>query len=241
MKNKLYKLNTLQLKTIATFLMLIDHIAYTLIPQSETIYWIMRIVGRIAAPLFWFCFVEGYRYTRDRVKYIARLAVASAVMMLGNSTIHTIVGHSFDVGLMQPNMFMTMLLMAIIIEFVESAIQLLKDRNQFEGLICALISISLGIAVGLYAEYGWIALFSISILYFIKNKPLRYIAFACINLILCIWQSSFVQVFMIASIPLMLLYNNEKPKRSAKWFFYVFYPTHLWALMIMATFIGHNS
>ena len=57
------KFNTFHLKLIAMIFMIIDHIAYFLMPANSMLWLIMRCIGRLAAPMFWFCFVEGYKHT----------------------------------------------------------------------------------------------------------------------------------------------------------------------------------
>ena len=57
------------LKIIAAVTMLIDHAGLILFPEQH---W-MRIVGRIAFPLFAYCIAEGYRYTRHRLRYFLQI------------------------------------------------------------------------------------------------------------------------------------------------------------------------
>lgn len=57
------------IKIIAALTMLIDHAGLILFPGQ---YW-MRIVGRIAFPLFAYCIAEGYRYTRHRLRYFLQI------------------------------------------------------------------------------------------------------------------------------------------------------------------------
>lgn len=45
------------------------------------------------------------------------------------------------------------------------------------------------------------------------------------------------QWLMILALPFILLYNGLKGKNS-KWFFYIFYPSHVYALLILSRFIG---
>lgn len=64
------------LKIVALILMLGDHVG-EFIPGAP---FILRIAGRISAPLFVFCAREGFRHTRDRKIYLARLYRFSLLM-----------------------------------------------------------------------------------------------------------------------------------------------------------------
>ena len=131
----MFKLDTFGLKVIATILMIVDHIAYIMIPTSEPIYWIMRMIGRISAPLFWFCFAEGYKHTSNRGKYAARLAVFALIMIVGNSILQIVADPALSIDLFTPNMFLTMFFMVIIIECIERSISFLKHEQTFVGSI----------------------------------------------------------------------------------------------------------
>lgn len=64
-----------QLKWIAIWTMVIDHIGYMFVPQSRmpVLYYIMRGIGRLSFPLICFLLVEGIHYTHSRGRYLARL------------------------------------------------------------------------------------------------------------------------------------------------------------------------
>jgi hypothetical protein len=65
------------LKIIACLTMLIDHIAAVFLPREQTL--LLRIVGRIAFPIFCFLLAEGVHYTRNPLKYGLRLLVGVAL------------------------------------------------------------------------------------------------------------------------------------------------------------------
>jgi uncharacterized membrane protein YeaQ/YmgE (transglycosylase-associated protein family) len=94
------------LKLIAIFTMLIDHTAATILEkilmanglsalyQADAqammqfyadngvlygIYTVMRLIGRIAFPIFCFLLVEGFLHTRNATKYAVRLALFAAI------------------------------------------------------------------------------------------------------------------------------------------------------------------
>lgn len=58
------------LKIIACLTMLIDHVGYTFFPQAL---W-LRMIGRLAFPLFAWYVAAGFRRTHSRWRYMARLA-----------------------------------------------------------------------------------------------------------------------------------------------------------------------
>lgn len=67
------------IKLIALVCMVFDHIHYFfgftgLIPEA------FSMIGRIAAPLFMFCLVEGFTHTHDRARFFLRIYAIAAVM-----------------------------------------------------------------------------------------------------------------------------------------------------------------
>lgn len=69
------------LKWIAAAAMTLDHIGACCgaIPFVAPWVTLLRTVGRIAAPLFLFCFIESLRHTRSRPKLLLRLYLANLV------------------------------------------------------------------------------------------------------------------------------------------------------------------
>ena len=59
--------------------MVLDHIHY-FFEFTGKIPIVFSWVGRLAAPLFLFCFVEGFIHTHDRKKYFLRIYLISVVM-----------------------------------------------------------------------------------------------------------------------------------------------------------------
>lgn len=69
-------MTTTTLKLIALALMVIDHI-YEFVPGTPLIF---TILGRLSAPIFFFCAVWGFHYTRNRRVYLTRMYLCSALM-----------------------------------------------------------------------------------------------------------------------------------------------------------------
>ena len=72
-------LDSTQLKMIALVLMVLDHIHYFF----EFTGWVptlFSMLGRLSAPLFLFCTVEGFAHTHDRKRYFIRIWAIGAAM-----------------------------------------------------------------------------------------------------------------------------------------------------------------
>ena len=71
-----------QLKTIALVLMVLDHIHY-FFEFTGCIPTVFSMLGRLSAPLFLFCTVEGFAHTHDRKRYVLRIwAIGTAMAEL---------------------------------------------------------------------------------------------------------------------------------------------------------------
>ena len=66
------------LKIIAMFTMFIDHIGVVLFPDIT----ILRIIGRMAFPIYAFLIGEGCRYTKNKWKYLRNILVTAIVFQI---------------------------------------------------------------------------------------------------------------------------------------------------------------
>lgn len=114
------QLNAFQIKLIALITMTLDHIgAYQTFTVNRMVNDGLRIVGRIAAPLFLFMVVEGLRHTRSKPKYVLRLYTAGVIIEVINRIIERLNGGvQFDNTL--PMFFYTALFVLCIEYIVEN-------------------------------------------------------------------------------------------------------------------------
>lgn len=70
-----------QIKTIALIAMTLDHLICVIFPNYPAGWRIvgLHMIGRIAAPVFWFFVAEGYYHTRNFRKYAAKLFVFAII------------------------------------------------------------------------------------------------------------------------------------------------------------------
>ena len=79
MRNVTSGLTSTAIKTIALLLMVIDHVYYFFNFTGVVPTW-YNMLGRLSAPLFLFCTVEGFAHTHNRRRYFLRLWTIAAGM-----------------------------------------------------------------------------------------------------------------------------------------------------------------
>ena len=96
-------MSTNSLKIFALICMVIDHTG-EFFPQSPV--W-FRWIGRVSAPLFFYCSVWGFYYTGNRKKYLIRLYLLGILMSIGNIAVFLWCGKE---RLISNNIFTTLFL-----------------------------------------------------------------------------------------------------------------------------------
>ncbi len=248
-------MSTFALKMLAVIFMFIDHIGLYF-PGAPI--W-FRWIGRISYPLFLFCMVWGYHYTRNRKVYLIRMYLMSLFMTgFALAVDHFFPTDGFGYGF--HNIFASMFLVGVIISIIEL---FLKDKKKvllsLGGLFALQIlyymapnfvpalryvsgDVRTGIIPNLYLnEYGMEFIVLGVLMYFLREKKDWL---AVVYLLFCIGQFSFemmveppsIQWMMALALPFMLSYNNKKGP-GLKYFFYVFYPAHTFLLFYLANFV----
>lgn len=122
-------MSTTALKIIALIFMFMDHIG-EFIPNMPI--W-LHYIGRLSAPLFFFCMVWGLHYTHNRNVYILRIYICSLIMGILNIIVPKIFGDSL---IITNNIFSTMLVASIMISAIEYGI---KNPSKKKKIILMLI------------------------------------------------------------------------------------------------------
>lgn len=92
------------LKIIAIIAMTLDHIAYY-IPEVFPIQ--LRWIGRLAGPIYVFCFTESIRYTSNRKKLLLRIYIASIITSIINLIlIYCVKNDRYLIGNVFPTFFL---------------------------------------------------------------------------------------------------------------------------------------
>jgi hypothetical protein len=223
-------LNGNQLKILALIAMTIDHIGCYLYPTHE---W-MRIVGRLAFPIFAYMIAEGARYTKNRKKYLG--------MMFGLGVICQIV-YYFAMGSLFQCILITFTFSIVLIYALDYAIQ----RKNAEGwILLGLLFIAVFFLVYVLpkllshtdynVDYGiWGVLFPVFVYLGGKNKWAR-LALAAIPLVFLALSYPKQEYALFALVPLAL-YNGTRGKWKMKYLFYIYYPLHLVVIYAVGLFM----
>lgn len=208
-------LNGFALKWIAMLTMAIDHTGMVLFPQ----YPVMRIIGRLAFPIYCFLLVEGACHTRSRVNYALRLFLFALASELPFNLVHG--GNLWYDG--AQNVMFTLLLGLLAVWCLDVP----RGRWRIAGGIGALLCLLL--AEVLRTDYGGGGVVFILVFYVFYGKRLWYsVMFALADF----YIYGGVQKFAVASLAPILLYNGKRGP-SMKYLFYVFYPAHLFVLYLI--------
>jgi len=238
------------LKLIACLTMLIDHIgaaivygmylaAYTAGDYAVSnalvpVYRAMRIIGRIAFPIYCFLLVEGAHHTRDPRKYALRLAIGLVL-----SEIPFDLAFTGALDWESSSVMVTLLL----------GYGMILSMNRLEGFgkLLAVVPFFL-LAEWLRTDYAGNGIAIIAMLALTKGRPNEtWLRAACMAVLL--WFGATItiggvtvpiEIFGLAALVPISLYQGKKRtySRWAQWAFYLFYPVHLTALWLLRTAMG---
>lgn len=223
------------LKIIALVFMFVDHSGKMLFPGVQE----MRALGRIAYPLYCWCLVVGFHYTRSVPKYILRLL---AIGLISQPLYMLALNHTWH----EFNIFLTLMIGL-------AAIWSIREKwfgSQIWGPVAALL-----LAVMLKCDYGWRGVLLIILLYAARESNG---GIAAVMIAFCLyWGSNSgvvneffglslktvspfadllgpwlrLQALAILALPLMLI--PWPSMRMPKWLGYALYPLHLVVLIVL--------
>lgn len=227
------------LKGIAMATMLIDHLAYLIVPDRGLLYAVMHFIGSCTAPILFYFVAEGYHHTRNANKYIVRLILFAAVSYLPFI-------FYFDAQLPSKTTFLNLnVIYTILLGFLA-----LRVKNELRSPVLKVVLLAVIIVLGAFGDWSYIGI--LMILAFdhfygdFKSQKFAYLLILLCDLIPMVlnplWnlyygnppEFSFYWITAARAggfIPIFLLqhYNGQigRGGKLAKWSFYLFYPLHL--------------
>lgn len=212
------------LKGIACFTMLLDHIGATMVQGYA-----LRIIGRIAFPIFCFLMAEGTFYTKNPRKYGLRLMIGALLSEI-----------PFDLAFRgrltweYQNVMLTLFLGFLTVEIIQ--------RTEFD--IVKLLAVSGGFALAEWAntDYGGFGVLLVVLFSQTRGK----LWFQTIMVAMFSWMINSlkipvlgilvpIEMFAIFAMIPIALYSGRKvtSNRAVQWGFYLFYPVHLIILVLV--------
>lgn len=233
------------LKWIAIITMLIDHIGATLVwgivsgcetgseayQRWHITYVVMRVIGRLAFPIFCYLLVEGIRHTSNTFRYGFRLLLFAFLSELPFD-------YAFNGGwFMQnsQNVFFTLFFGFAAVECMRwiraAAGQMMSFAGQLLSWLPTLICMLF--ANLLKTDYSALGVLTVVLLYQLSEtfpQKRKGIGFAVAMIPLAVGNIFEIPVFLDAF--LIQSYDGTRG-RQMKYFFYLFYPAHLLLLAVL--------
>ena len=207
------------LKVIAIISMVVDHCAYYLMENNTLLYEVMRCFGRITFPVFAFLIAEGFRYTRNRMKYFLQL--------LGFGVVSEVPWYLLNGADGTHNVMFTLALGVVALVAFE---KLKKDGT----LCCCDILLIALIATWSGVDYEWRGVLVIVIFYLLETNRAS-LPFGRMAQLLCAFplMMHYGAWGALLACLILSLYNGTRGFINgfiAKYGVYVFYPLHLLGL-----------
>lgn len=223
------------------------------------LYYIGRFLGRPAFIIFSFCVTEALFRTRNKGKYLIRIGILALISeipfdlftkpyfsrMVFSSSFHEAYkasGYSFEMIRAQLEGCLTTqnILFMYVVAFASIwAIEYLKDKYfgklNYAYYFCSVLimAASTVLVIFLRPDYGVTGLYCVYVLYLTRgNRKYTVIGMIAWSIFAAFEKLDIEWFGLIALIPILGMYKGEKGKMP-KWFFYVFFPTHILILAIV--------
>ena len=220
---KQFRLSQEGLKLIACVSMLIDHIGVAFVHRAA-----LRIIGRLAMPIYCFLLAEGIRHTKHPVKYGIRLFIG---MLLAELPFDYLLSGGIDLHSQS-------VMLTLFLAYCMGRCMLRFRSYAAKVLICIPFTLA---AELLMADYGGHGIMFVALFLFTQELPGKHIARTAGLALLCLSMNSAavygipLQLFAVAAMVPIALYSGRKvcSSTAVQTAFYLFYPGHLAVLWLI--------
>jgi hypothetical protein len=232
------------LKFIAAAAMICEHVGMMLLPQLE----FLRIIGRLAFPIFAFMISEGAKHTKNRLRYLLTLAGFALIIQ----AVYFIYSNSLEMSIFVTFTLSVCMIYALDL-FKSALIGTRLHKKIFTGLLF-LLSVTIVSAIDKHVDldYGFAGcMLPVFASLFVQPRkqqsplfeqldciPFRLCAMAAGLLLLGMASVNKTQYYAFLSLPLLFLDSGKRGGLKTKYFFYIFYPAHLLILYGVYQIIG---
>lgn len=221
------------LKILACLAMLLDHIGAVFVRGYA-----LRIIGRIAFPIYCFLLVEGVLHTKNPRRYGLRLGIGLLLSEI-----------PFDLLFFGA---LTLKYQSVMVTLVVGFLMLLlMQRIPYQWLKYGLVLPFAYAAEWLHCDYGGWGIAMIAMFALTRDLPFAWLPQLSAMAIICYCMDSLIIPIGPARIPIEMfallamlpisLYRGRKhtDRRWVQWCFYLFYPVHLTVLYLIQILITH--
>ena len=209
------------LKLVACAAMLIDHIGAYLLPQHI----LLRVIGRLAFPIYCFLLAEGICRSKNAGKYLLRMLLCLILSELPFDLCH------FGRFSWQQQSVMVTLTLGLLMGLV---------MEKFPLPLKPLAVIPFALAAQLLkSDYGAMGVVIIALFLLTRQLPKAILLQSLsLFLIFLVFRAVPLQFFALAAMLPIALYSGRKTASSpaVRWSFYLFYPAHLLILWLIREF-----
>ena len=229
--------------------MTVDHIAWAMFDgyPSALLPLVMHIIGRLTCPIMCYFIAEGYHYTRNINKYTFRLFAFAfvshfAYIFASNDFVDfkSFIPFYYGNFLNQTSVMWSLAWGLVMLRIADSK----RIKSIYKVLLVILICI-----ITLSSDWSCIAALCIMAIGtnrgdFRKQMSwmIFYVALYSLVYFFAIDKAyGILQMGVVLSIPVIAMYNgkrgkNPKINKFMKWFFYIFYPVHLFVIGLINYF-----
>lgn len=198
---------------------LVEGVAKELLQTLNNVDRALRLVGRLAFPVFCFLLVEGFLHTRDWKRYAGRLFLFGLISELPFDRLFF--GSWFYPE--RQNVYLTLCIALLVLAGYR--------RYTFDPMKQYLVILAgCGAAYLIRCDYDVFGILLVVVLYELHQD--RTVQSLAGGLMAGIYSISFWGVSALAFIPIHM-YNGRKGRLNLKYFFYWFYPVHLAVLCLI--------
>lgn len=230
-----FQITANKLKLIAIAAMVVDHCAIVFVPHDFRGMWLLRMIGRMTAPIMCYFIAEGYYHTSNLKKYMGRLLLMALVSH---------VPHNLCLG---QNLWQFWNATDVMFSLLFGLIALAAWKQDTFTLWAKIAVVAVCCLLAYSADWNYIGvLWILGFGVFHGDARKQLAAFLLVD---CIY---FLQPLLYGTsmpyisrlgvllvIPLLFLYKGERGRKSnlIKWGFYWFYPLHFLVIYGFSRFV----
>lgn len=201
-----------------------------------TTYTVMRLVGRIAFPIFAFLLYEGFVHTKNIKKYLLRIGILALLSEIPYNLVVSAV-NTGSASVFYPQLqntvftlFLGLLTLCGMKHFESMDISPKATIRQMLGQLLVVCAAAV-LAILCRTDYSYLGILLIAVFYFFRNSKKLQIILGCI-----LFLGNNV-ASLLAFIPIGMYNGMLLRSKKFQYFFYIFYPAHLLVLYVLSLFV----